>query len=103
MRVLSTTIGAFFDPNEGLPLTAAGEAVMAAYDEAENPWYACESGGGLPFGGGPYGTRIDRHEDRLTITSELRSFGEAYTLWLDASAGAGGSAAEPFGVGHRPG
>ena len=98
MRGVNLRAGAFFDPNEGLPLTAAGEAVMAAYDEAENPWYACESGGGLPFGGGPYGTRIDRHEDRLTITGELRSFGEAYTLWLDDSAAPADQPRSPAGL-----
>ena len=86
MRGVNLRTGAFFDPQAEMPLTAAGEAVMAAYDEAENPWYACEDAGGLPLGGGPYGTRIDRHADRLEFASELRTWGSTYTIWLDPSA-----------------
>ncbi len=77
--------GAFFDPQADMPLTAAGEAVMAAYDESENPSYQCEQGG-LPIGGGPYGIRIDRYDDRLAIVGEHTNVGEENAIWLDASA-----------------
>lgn len=85
LRGVNLRAGAFFDPEADMPLTAAGEAVMAAYDEAENPSYQCEEGG-LPIGGGPYGIRIDRHDDRLTIVSENTNVEGENTIWLDASA-----------------
>ena len=85
LRGVNLRTGAFFDPQANLPLTAEGEAVMAAYDESENPSYRCEQGG-LPIGGGPYGIRIDRHEDRLAIMGEHTNVGEENAIWLDASA-----------------
>ena len=85
LRGVNLRTGAFFDPQANLPLTAEGEAVMAAYDESENPSYQCEQGG-LPIGGGPYGIRIDRHEDRLAIMGEHTNVGEENAIWLDASA-----------------
>ena len=85
LRGVNLRTGAFFDPQADMPLTAAGEAVMAAYDETENPSYQCEQGG-LPIGGGPYGIRIDRHEDRLAIMGEHTNVGEENAIWLNASA-----------------
>ncbi len=76
--------GARFEPVRGLPLTEAGEAVMAAYDEAENPGYLCLQGS-LPFTA-PSGIRFDRHADRLAIELEAGGGDRMYTIWLDESA-----------------
>ena len=76
--------GARFEPAAGLPLTEAGEAVMAAYDEAENPSYQCLQGS-LPFTA-PSGIRFDRHADRLAIELEAGGGDRTYTIWLDESA-----------------
>ena len=85
LRGVNLRTGAFFDPQENLPLTEAGEAIIAAYDEAENPSYQCIQGG-LPIGGGPYGIRIDRHDDRLAIRGEHSNIDRDKVIWLVESA-----------------
>ena len=85
LRGVNLRTGAFFEPQAELPLTEAGEAVMAAYDEVENPSYQCIQGG-LPIGGGPYGIRIDRHDDRLAIRGEHSNIDRDNVIWLDESA-----------------
>lgn len=73
--------GASFDKPTGLPLTDAGEAVLAEYDATENPAYSCVPSG-VPRGlTGPYGYRIDRFDNRLEVHKEHDK--GVWTIWLD--------------------
>ena len=70
-----------FDPNRNLPLTAAGQAVLDAYRDEDNPAYQCLPGSN--FAGamnGPYDNRIERFDDRLEVTKESHT--NVYTVWL---------------------
>lgn len=70
-----------FDPATNLPLTAEGEAVMAEYDDADNPEYQCEKAA-LPLGG-PYLVRFERFADRFVIQKEHGGGDGRYVVWLD--------------------
>ena len=68
-----------FDPEEGLPLTARGEQVLAAYDPSENPRFQCIPNG-LPFTGS-YGLKLTRYDDRMVMEKEHED--ARITVWLD--------------------
>ena len=70
-----------FDPARNLPLTVAGQAVLDAYRDEDNPAYQCLPGSN--FAGamnGPYDNRIERFDNRMEITKESHT--NVYTIWL---------------------
>jgi len=71
-----------FDPARGLPLTALGEELLAAYDPRENPNFQCIPSG-LPFTG-PYGLKFTRYDDRLVMEKEHQDV--RISVWLDQAA-----------------
>ncbi len=70
-----------FDPERNLPLTEAGQAVLDAYRDEDNPANQCLPGSNFAAAlNGPYDNRIERFDDRLEITKENHT--NVHTIWL---------------------
>ena len=94
----SRSFGSTYAPPPGLPLTAAGQAMVASFDPGTNPQVRCEEPGPPRFTILPYPIQITRpDEETIVLTGELRS--EPRVIHLDRDHPTG----PPSSLGHSVG
>lgn len=81
------------------PLTEQGEAIVAAYDPDDEPWFSCESAGLPSLIGTPYAIEITRDGDDYRIFFELPGVTRTIHMGMDSHP----ADVEPSVLGHSIG